>query len=174
MAAQHRRYLTFPRHVRVVMSGHDFTSSATESELRKIRSKMCEWYDVKVRGILGTGKRDAREMEIMGRDFRWPEEGLEYEVSDKTSSCAAQVLSGDAELLELGQVGRAVRREGDIHEVGESDTTKLEKVEEGMRILEESGESDVGVAGLETRRYNRGCARGFGLGKKGPKGSDEW
>ena len=28
-----------------------FTFAATESELRKMRSRMCEWYDFKVRGI---------------------------------------------------------------------------------------------------------------------------
>ena len=42
-------------HVRVVVQGDDFTFAATEPELRKIRSKMCEWYDVKVRGIPGSG-----------------------------------------------------------------------------------------------------------------------
>ena len=44
---------------------------------------MCEWYEVKVRGILGSEKRDVREIEILGRSFRWTEEGLEYEASDK-------------------------------------------------------------------------------------------
>ena len=40
-----------------------------------MRSRMCEWYDVKVRGILGSGKRDVREIEILGRSLRWTEEG---------------------------------------------------------------------------------------------------
>ena len=69
-------------HVRVVVHG-DFTFGTTESELRKMRSRMCEWYDVKVRGTLGSGKRDVREIEILGRSLRWTEEGVEYEVSDR-------------------------------------------------------------------------------------------
>ena len=43
-------------HVRVVVHGDDVTFAATESALRNVRPKMCEWYDVKVRGFLGSGK----------------------------------------------------------------------------------------------------------------------
>ena len=43
--------------VRGAVHGDDFTFAGTESELRKIQAKMHEWYDVKVRGILGSGKR---------------------------------------------------------------------------------------------------------------------
>ena len=54
---------------------HVFTG--TESELRKIISKLCEWYGVKVPGILkvpgvpGSGRRDVQEIEILGRTLRW-------------------------------------------------------------------------------------------------------
>ena len=67
--------------VRVVVHGDDFTFAGTESELRNIQVKM--WYDVKVRGILGGGKRDVHEIEILGRNLTWTEEGLEYEGGDK-------------------------------------------------------------------------------------------
>ena len=69
--------------VRVVVHGDDFTFAGTEPEWKKIRAKMCEWYDVQVRGVLGSGKRDVREIEILGRNLTWTEEGLEYECSDK-------------------------------------------------------------------------------------------
>ena len=51
-------------HVRVVVHGDDFTFVATQSELRKMRSRMRELYDVKVRGILGSGKRDVETEEV--------------------------------------------------------------------------------------------------------------
>ena len=41
--------------VPVVEHGDDFTFAATVSELKKMRSRMCEGHDVKVRGILGRG-----------------------------------------------------------------------------------------------------------------------
>ena len=61
--------------VRVVVHGDDFTFAGTESELRKIEAKMHEWYDVKVRGIFGSGKRDVHEIEILGRNLIRTEEG---------------------------------------------------------------------------------------------------
>ena len=36
-----------------------------------MRSRMCEWYDVRVCGILGSGKRDVPGIEILGRNLRW-------------------------------------------------------------------------------------------------------
>ena len=35
---------------RVVVHGEDVMFAATESQVIKMRSRMCEWYDVKVRG----------------------------------------------------------------------------------------------------------------------------
>ena len=52
---------------RVVVHGGDFTFAGTESELKRIQAKMCEWYDVKVRGILGSGKRDVHEILNIGQ-----------------------------------------------------------------------------------------------------------
>ena len=66
-------------HVRVAVHGDDLTFAPVESELRKERSRMCEWYDVKVCGLLGSGRRHVRELEMLGRSLRWTEEGLEYE-----------------------------------------------------------------------------------------------
>ena len=68
-------------HVRVVVHGDDFTFAATDSELGKMRSRVCEWCDVKVRGLLGVGKRFVRDIgEKLGVDRG---EGLEYEARDK-------------------------------------------------------------------------------------------
>ena len=51
-------------HAHIVVHGDEFTFAATESEVRKMRSRMFEWYGVKLRGILGSGRRDVREIEI--------------------------------------------------------------------------------------------------------------
>ena len=59
-------------------------------------------------------------------------------------------LGSEAELRESGQVGRAIRREGGMPEDGEPDTRKLETSQEIMQILEESGESYVDDAAMET------------------------
>ena len=69
--------------VRVVVHGDDFTFAGTESELKKIQAKTHEWCDVKVRVVLGSGKRDVHDIGVFGRKLKWTEEGLEYEGSDK-------------------------------------------------------------------------------------------
>ena len=38
---------------------------------------MSECYDVKVRGTLGTGRRDGHEIEILLGNLRWTDQGLE-------------------------------------------------------------------------------------------------
>ena len=65
------------------MHGDDFTFGGTDSKLKKIKSNMCEWYDEKVRGILGHGRRDVQKIEMLLRTLRWTEHGLEYEVGDE-------------------------------------------------------------------------------------------
>ena len=76
-------------HARVVVHGDDFTFATTESEVRTIRSKSCGWYDAKVRCVFGSGKRDVREEELLGRNLRWTEEGLEYEARG-SQQCGSQ------------------------------------------------------------------------------------
>ena len=78
-------------HVRVVVHS-DFTFAATESELRKIGSRLCARCDVQVRGILGSGKRDVREIETLGRSLRWTEEA-----SDKHRQVLLEGLGLSAE-----------------------------------------------------------------------------
>ena len=51
--------------VRVVAHGDDLTFAGTESELKRIQAKMHEWYDVKVRGVLGQREtRRTRDRDI--------------------------------------------------------------------------------------------------------------
>ena len=42
--------------------------------IEKMLVEMREWYDVKVRGIMGSGKGEARELENLGRSLRWTKE----------------------------------------------------------------------------------------------------
>ena len=66
--------------VRLVVHGDDFTYIGTKEELEKIKEKMREWYVIKDRGTMGSGKNEIKEVTILGRTVRWTAEGLEYEV----------------------------------------------------------------------------------------------
>ena len=67
---------------------------------------MHEWYDVKVRGILGSGKRDVHEIEILGRNLTWTEEGLEYEGSDKHRQPEEIGQEEDTDMLDASEAKR--------------------------------------------------------------------
>ena len=153
--------------VRVVVHGDDFTFASTESELKRIQAKMHEWSEVKVHGVLGSGKRDVHEIEILGSILTWTQEGLEYEVKggqqcnretrgDRSrrghggvgplKNKKVQKCGGDDELHELGLVGRAMRCQGGEHEDGESHSRKLEEAEKGrMGAWQNNEEVNVDV-----------------------------
>ena len=69
--------------VRVVVHGDDFTFAGVRKELDRMKNEMENWYDVKLRGIMGSGEGETREMTILGRTVRWTTEGLEYWADDK-------------------------------------------------------------------------------------------
>ena len=166
--------------VRVVVHGDDVTFAGTELGLWTIEAKMHEWYDVKVRGILGSGKRDEHEIEILGRNLTWTEEGLEYEGSDKHRQELLEGLGLNEESKAVNSVAvkpEEIGQEEDtvvldaseterfrslasmlnymssdrsVHEDGESHSRQLEEAEEGRQVFDRCRESDVGDEILET------------------------
>ena len=47
---------------RLVDDGFPTWQRATESELSRMRLRMCAWCEARVRCVFGTGKRDVREI----------------------------------------------------------------------------------------------------------------
>ena len=89
---------------------------------------MHEWYDVKVRGILGSGKLDVREIEILGRSLTWTEEGLEYEGSDKHRRALLEGLGMNEESKAVKSA--AVKPE----EIGQEEDTNMLDESEAKRF----------------------------------------
>ena len=69
--------------VRVVVHGDDFTFSGVRRELEKVKAKMADWYDIKIRGIMGSGEEEVKVIKILGRTVRWTAEGIEYEGDER-------------------------------------------------------------------------------------------
>ena len=114
--------------VRVVVHGDDFTFVGTESELKRIQAKMHEWYDVKGRGVLGSGKRDVHEIEILGRSLTWAEEGLENEGSDMHRRALLEGLGLNEESKAVNSA--AVKPE----EIGQEEDTDMLDASEAKRF----------------------------------------
>ena len=65
------------------MHGDDFTFCGLDEDLKWIRGLMEEWFDIKMRGVLGPEAKDDKEMVILGRLVKWTEEGIEYQADPK-------------------------------------------------------------------------------------------
>ena len=88
--------------VRLVVHGDDFTFSGTQVELEKIRGLFKKWYDVKDRGIMGSGTRDIKEVVISGRTLKFTEMGLEYTADGKHRDAILEELGLESESKSLG------------------------------------------------------------------------
>ena len=98
--------------LRCVVHGDDFTFLGVEIELKKIEKEMRGWYALKVRGMLGGGLMDDKEIVILNRRLRWGPEGVEYEADPKHSErlCAEFGLGAESRGLDGGSSARASSR----------------------------------------------------------------
>ncbi len=61
----------------------DFTFLAEGEDMQRITKLMTEWYEIKVRAMMGLDANDDKEVVILGRTVRWLEDRNEYEADDK-------------------------------------------------------------------------------------------
>ena len=125
-------------HVRVFVHGDGFTFAAKESELRRVRSKMSEWYDIEARA--SRGKRNVRETEILGRNVRWTDEGLECEASDKHRQVLMEEMtlckeSNDGQTVQQSSL-KAIGREEHGEMLEGTEKTSCTKIANPTRTLE--------------------------------------
>ena len=69
--------------VRCVVHGDDFTFLGFAEELQKVASVMKEWYELKVRGVLGGELGDDVEIRILNRTMKWKDGVITYEADNK-------------------------------------------------------------------------------------------
>ena len=87
--------------VRLVVHGDDFTFSSTWVELEKMRGLFKKWYDVKDRGIMGSGTGDVKEVVVLGRTFKFMKMGLEYAADGKHRDTILEELGLEPEFKSL-------------------------------------------------------------------------
>ena len=81
-----------------------------------------------MRGVLGSGKRDVHEIEMLGRSLTWTEEGLEYEGSDKNRQALLEGLGLNEESKAVNSA--AVKPE----EIGQEEDTEMFDASETKRF----------------------------------------
>ena len=132
----------------MVVHGDDFTFSAEENELLKIKNKMEEWYEIKFRGIMGSALKDIKEIIIFGRMLRWTEDGLEY-IADEKLRQELMKSTGIGESAN-GAVGPAVKDDDEEEEEkpGKADARQYRADAARMNYLAQD-RSDVQYAAKE-------------------------
>ena len=71
------------RDLSLAVHGDDFTFCGYEEDLFWIRDLMAKWFEIKVRGILGGGQKDDKEIVILGRVVQWCKDGIRYQADPK-------------------------------------------------------------------------------------------
>ena len=69
--------------VACVVHGDDFTFEGEPSSLQEIAKALAEVWLVKIRGTLGPGPGDDKEISILNRIDRWEEDHLRYEADPR-------------------------------------------------------------------------------------------
>ena len=73
------------KETRLVVHGDDFTFLGYPQELEKIREKMQGWYEIKMRGVVGDGIQDMKQMLILNRTIVWDGNKIIYKADPKHS-----------------------------------------------------------------------------------------
>jgi len=71
------------RDISCVVHGDDFSFCGLEEDLIWIQDLMKSWFEIKVRGLLGSDEKDDKEVVILGRIVKWNEDGISYEADPK-------------------------------------------------------------------------------------------
>ena len=71
------------RDLSLAVHGDDFTFCGLEEDLKWIQDKMANWFEIKVRGLLGPDPEDLKEITILGRIVRWMDDGIHYQADPK-------------------------------------------------------------------------------------------
>ena len=80
------------RDLRLVVHGDDFTFLGYSEDIEWIRDSMAEWYDIKVRGVLGDEVGDDKEVTILNRSIRCDGSDLIYKADSKHAQVIMEEL----------------------------------------------------------------------------------
>jgi hypothetical protein len=78
-----------------VAHGGDFVFAGLGEDLDFAERVLKEHYELKVRGRLGSGEKDRREIDILGRRVRWREWGLTWEGDDRHQKLVMEHFGSD-------------------------------------------------------------------------------
>ena len=79
------------RDLALTVHGDDFTATGPEEDLQWLEEVFRRKYDINSK-ILGPESHQAQEVQILGRTFRWTQEGVEYEADARHHAIVLEEL----------------------------------------------------------------------------------
>ena len=67
----------------MVVHGDDFTILADQKVIEWFVEGLRKRFELKLKGIIGPGKEDQKEMRVLNRVVTWDEHGLRYEADQR-------------------------------------------------------------------------------------------
>ena len=84
--------------MRMVVWSDDFAILARQEDLRNVARKWAEWYEVKIRPVLGPDASDDREVRVLNRTLKWMSDCIQFEGGEREAKTviASMGLQGDS------------------------------------------------------------------------------
>ena len=105
--------------VRLVVWGDDFTFLGRAEDLKAVLKRLEQWYEVKLRAVLGPEPTDDKEVRILNRTLRWNAGRITYEGDDKHANAviSGMGLSSNSKGLDVA-LGKEDSGEDESEELG--------------------------------------------------------
>ena len=90
----------------MVVWGDDFTILGRQEDLRNVAKSLAEWYEVKIRAVMGPDVSDDHEVRILNRTLKWKIDCIQYEGDERHAKTviAGMGLQGDSKGLDAATV----------------------------------------------------------------------
>ena len=138
-----------------VVHGDDFTFEGEAEDLGWIAEKMKEWFEVKMRGILGPEDGDDKEVTILGRVVEWKEWGIKYQADPRHRKLIMEYFGFDETTRALQNNGGKEDEDGDDEELQGEEAKSYRGVAARLNYM---AQDSPGIM-FSTKEVCRGMAR---------------
>ena len=143
------------RNLKCVVHGDDFTTAGRDEDLSWFENKIQKFFEVKLRGRLGSSKGDSKEIRILNRIARYTDGGYEWEADPRHAEIIIQQL-GLTDATSVGTPGvKENNAEQDEEELQGSEATAYRALAARANFLS-MDRADIQFASKEVcRRMSR-------------------
>ena len=80
------------RDTRVVVHGDDFTALGSDEDVKWFVDELSKVFELKLKGIIGPGDNDQKQMRVLNRVITWDSRGITYEADQRHAEIIIKTL----------------------------------------------------------------------------------